>query len=78
MCCATVTLYQSDNTVDYTKMCMDAMVADANVGMWMDDFYFTVECDSDNQWGSNNIRSGATSLTAAGTAALAMVASTLF
>ena len=77
MCCASVAMYETgDSTVTYTKTCMDTIVADANIGMWIDDFYFSIECDKDNIWGSS--KSGASALAAAGTTVMALVASTLF
>ena len=78
MCCASVSMFtESQNSVSYTKLCIDAMVADADVGMWMDDVYYTIECDSDNNWGSTT-RSGASAVFVSSTATLALVASTLF
>jgi len=77
MCCASVAMYETgQQTVDYTRMCMDTIVADANIGMWIDDNYFTIECDKDNRWGSS--KSGAAALAASATAVTAMVAATLF
>ena len=52
MCCAKVAMYKENSSkVSYIKTCMDSAVADVNVGMWIDDFYMTIECDQDNKWG---------------------------
>ena len=58
-CCATISMYEeSDNTVSYLETCMDRVVADQNIGVWIDDFYATLECSGDNSW----TRSGAKTL----------------
>jgi len=69
-------MYQGDSeTADYTKTCIDLSFADNNLGMWIDDFYFSVECDSD-MFGER--KSSSTSLAAGAISAAAMLAMSLY
>jgi len=72
-------MYKSGkDEVSFINTCMDYYVADSNIGMWIDDFYFTVECEQNKEFGSRSSRSSASGLATAGVAASVMlVASTL-
>ena len=78
-CCASVAMYKSGkDEVSFINTCIDYYVADSNIGMWIDDFYFTVECEQNKEFGSRSSRSSASGLATAGVAASVMlVASTL-
>ena len=70
MCCASVAMYEENTSqVSYIKTCMDSAVADANIGMWIDNFYTTIECDRDNNWARSSAVSGV-GISVASTAAL--------
>jgi len=69
-------MYQGrSEEADYTKTCIDLSFADNNLGMWIDDFYFSVECDSDM---FGEAKSSAATLAAGAISATTMLAMTLF
>ena len=64
-CCAEISMYdERSDSVNYIQTCMDRVVADQNIGVWIDDFYATLECSRDNKFGTK-LRSGAQQLTVA-------------
>jgi len=73
MCCAEISAYEGTK-VDYIYACMDQIVANNDLGVWIDQNYFQVSCSKNNQWGSS--KSSANALVA-GTVSLAAAAISL-
>ena len=49
MCCASIEMWENDSTeVSYVRTCMDTVIADNKLGLWIDDFYAEISCSHDN------------------------------
>jgi hypothetical protein len=75
-CCTTISMYEKNGEAVYKQsQCMKTDVSEFSTGMWIDDFYFEYECQSDEE-SFGRSKSGA-SMLAAGTASLLLVLSIL-
>ena len=75
MCCAEVSMYDGDEK-SYIYACMDQIVADQDLGIWLDSNFFQIQCRSNNDWDSE-YKAGAKAI-AAGAATIVMAVAATF
>jgi hypothetical protein len=74
MCCAEVSMWEGDEK-SYIYACMDQIVADQDLGIWLDSNYFQIQCRSDNDW-EGDYQAGAKAITAGVASMVLAVAAT--